>query len=477
MTIDNSLSVGALYIRVSTHGQDELSPDAQKRLCLEYARSNQIHIPEDFIFTESISGRSAQKRPEFQKMIALAKSPSHPFEVILVWKFSRFARNQEESIVYKSMLKKDRVEVISVSEPLAEGPFGTLIERIIEWMDEYYSIRLSGEVKRGMKEKALRCGYQTAPCLGYTAAGKGKPFIINEKEFEVVSFIMEQFDSYNLPPSRIARLCNAHSYHTKRGNHFDTRAVLRILQNPFYAGTVIWNGISFRGSHETRLSEEQYQRRMALFKDRKTAALTRNISPEKHWMSGILKCAVCHASLSYGGSRSCRIFTCWKYAKGVHNTPVNISCKKAEAAVLKYFTWVFKTTGSPAFYLEKSYSSLNCPLSANEEESLKDRLQKLSLREQRIKEAYESGVDTLSEYKENKTRLKEKREELNRQLASLKTASLPEASLPDSLSGINALFQNAEFPPEKKALFLHAFIDEILFDKISNILYFDIFIP
>ena len=76
--------------------------------------------------------------------------------MILVWKFSRFARNQEESIVYKSMLKKDNVDVISVSEPLIEGPFGSLIERIIEWMDEYYSIRLSGEVLRGMKEKALQ---------------------------------------------------------------------------------------------------------------------------------------------------------------------------------------------------------------------------------------------------------------------------------------------------------------------------------
>ncbi len=61
-----------------------------------------------------------KKRPEFQKMIALAKQPSHPIDVILVWKFSRFARNQEESIVYKSMLKKDNVDVISVSEPLIE---------------------------------------------------------------------------------------------------------------------------------------------------------------------------------------------------------------------------------------------------------------------------------------------------------------------------------------------------------------------
>ena len=41
-----------------------------------------------------------------------------------------------------------------MSEPLSDDPFGSLIERIIEWMDEYYSIRLSGEVYRGMKENA-----------------------------------------------------------------------------------------------------------------------------------------------------------------------------------------------------------------------------------------------------------------------------------------------------------------------------------
>ena len=96
-------------------------------------------------------------------MIAIAKQPSHPIDVILVWKYSRFARNQEESIVYKSMLKKDNVDVISVSEPTIDGPFGTLIERIIEWMDEYYSIRLSGEVLRGMKEKALQHGLPDFP--------------------------------------------------------------------------------------------------------------------------------------------------------------------------------------------------------------------------------------------------------------------------------------------------------------------------
>ena len=160
------------YVRVSTDKQEELSPDSQEKLLREYAAKNNIIILKVF-FELGISGRKADKRPEFQKMIGLAKSTDHPVDVILVWKFSRFARNQEESIVYKSLLRKQsNVDVVSISEPLIDGPFGSLIERIIEWMDEYYSIRLSGEVLRGMKEKATKKGYQMSPPLGYHAVGR-----------------------------------------------------------------------------------------------------------------------------------------------------------------------------------------------------------------------------------------------------------------------------------------------------------------
>ena len=155
------------YIRVSTHDQEELSPESQKKLLKDYAAKNNIVILK--LFTDlGISGRKAKKRPGFQEMIASAKEKEHPVDLILVWKFSRFARNQEESIVYKSLLKKQHnVDVVSVSEPLSDNPFGSLIERIIEWMDEYYSIRLSGEVFRGMKENATRGAYQARPPLGY----------------------------------------------------------------------------------------------------------------------------------------------------------------------------------------------------------------------------------------------------------------------------------------------------------------------
>lgn len=329
---------GALYIRVSTADQAELSPDAQKRLLLDYAKKNNIIISKDFIFTESVSGRHAQKRPEFQKMIATAKQRSHPIDVILVWKYSRFARNQEESIVYKSMLKKDNVEVVSISEPLIDGPFGSLIERIIEWMDEYYSIRLSGEVLRGMKEKALKQGYQSTPCLGYEAAGGGAPFVINEEEYRIVSFIMDMYDNQNMDETAIARRCNDLGFRTKRGNPFERRNIDTILRNPFYCGTVVWNGIEFEGTHEVRQSKERYRNRIRLLDSRRRPMKSRSVSTCKHWLSGLIKCSICGATLSYTGNNACPYFQCWKYAKGFHKTSTALSVKKQRMPCLSIST-------------------------------------------------------------------------------------------------------------------------------------------
>ena len=224
---------GALYIRVSTHLQDELSPDAQKRLLLDYAEANNISILDDHIFIEKgVSGRKADKRPQFQNMIAQAKQKPAPFNVILVWKFSRFARNQEESIVYKSLLKKQcNVEVISISEPIVEGPFGSLIERVIEWMDEYYSTRLSGEVIRGMTEKALRGGYQSRPPLGYRIAVKGEPPVIVPEEAKIIRLIFEEYVNRNMSTFDLARYLNILGYKTSQNKPFEKRSVEYILQN------------------------------------------------------------------------------------------------------------------------------------------------------------------------------------------------------------------------------------------------------
>ena len=149
-----------LYVRVSSDKQDvELSLSAQLRHLREHAGSNQYAIVGEYV-DEPESGRTSA-RPRFQEMIAEARRPSKPFDTILVWKYSRFARNREDSVVYKSLLKRHGVRVVSITEPFQDTPTGRLMEAIIESLDEFYSANLAQEIVRGMRESASR-GYYMA---------------------------------------------------------------------------------------------------------------------------------------------------------------------------------------------------------------------------------------------------------------------------------------------------------------------------
>ena len=131
----------AIYARVSSDRQDlDLSVSAQLRALRDYATRNGYVVGKEYV-DEAESGKTTD-RPQFREMIAQARKLSKPFDVILVWKYSRFARNREDSIVFKAMLRKVGVQVISINEPVEDTPTGRLLEAMIESLDEFYSANL-----------------------------------------------------------------------------------------------------------------------------------------------------------------------------------------------------------------------------------------------------------------------------------------------------------------------------------------------
>ena len=68
-----------------------------------YSINNRYDIYDEFI--DEAESATTANRPEFQRMIALAKRKPRPFDIILVWKYNRFSRVREVSIVYKKLLK------------------------------------------------------------------------------------------------------------------------------------------------------------------------------------------------------------------------------------------------------------------------------------------------------------------------------------------------------------------------------------
>ena len=470
---------GAIYIRVSTDRQEELSPDAQRRLLLEYAKSNNIDVPSEYIFQDNgISGRQAKKRPAFQNMIALAKSKEHPIDTIIVWKFSRFARNQEESIVYKSLLKKNDVDVVSISEPLVDGPFGSLIERIIEWMDEYYSIRLSGEVVRGMTENAMRGNYQSDAPIGYKSPGGGKPPVIDPDTVQIPIMIKDLFLS-GYTTLQIARHLNNLGYQTKRGNLWDARGVRYVLENPFYAGKSRWNyterGRRLKPTDEVIYADGNWE---AIWDEDTVVAIqqrlamnmrkvkSRDVSTAKHWLSGLLICSSCGSTMAYGGAKDRRGFQCWKYSKGQCNESHYISTSQIESLVIGYLEQV-------ALSDEISYSVI--PAAASDSESriaeLERQLQKLDAKEKRIKSAYQNGIDSLEEYKANKIALNDERRIIEDSIRELTPPSDTEdkaqldQKMRQNISDLLSAIKDDSIDYVKKGNRMRNVVDHIVFNR------------
>lgn len=477
------------YVRVSTDKQEELSPDSQEKLIREYAKKNSI-IMLKIYFEIGVSGRSADKRPAFQEMIASAKSKEHPVDAILVWKYSRFARNQEESIVYKSLLKKqNNVDVISISEPLVDGPFGSLIERIIEWMDEYYSIRLSGEVFRGMKENAMRGSFQARPPLGYRITEHGKPPVIVPEEAKIVKTIFHKYVYESMGFFDIARYLNSLGYKTSRNKPFERRSIEYIIQNPIYCGMIRWNRthnatnevkdraewIIVCGEQEPIISRELYEKAQAVFKSTYRPKGARPSSTYKHWLSGLVKCPDCGRTLTATTLRRKNgepysYFSCYGYSKGKCKKPNGISSLGLEKEVLKSFEDVLDT-GNIEYEL-KHYETDEI---INEQSVIQERLKGLVHKEERIKASYREGIDTLEEYKEHKQLIQEERNHLTAQLEELSSTRSedPKAislALLEKVRNVYSILTSDNYTTVQKSEALRQIVDKIVYDRPNDIL-------
>lgn len=481
----NVLNIAALYIRVSTDKQEELSPESQKDLLLEYAKKNGLFVPEEFIFMENgISGKKADKRPEFQRMIATAKAKPKQFDVILLWKFSRFARNQDESIFYKNLLRnKCGVDVVSISEPILDGMFGKLIERIIEWNDEFYSYNLSGEVMRGMTKKAQLGGYQARPPLGYKIVEYKKPPVIVPAEAYIVRKIFHMYVHDNKSPYGISKTLNSLGIKTQRGNAFERRSIEYILQNPTYIGMTRWNRtinatneikdrsewIIAKGSFEAIIDEETFRLAQERHEQEFKPRGSRPVETHRHFLSGVLKCSNCGRTLIsrkvHKNGNTYYSFQCHGYMKGKCLVSHQISAIKLVDALKKSLQEVIQSN-------HVDYSIRHSQITSNTDLSLfQKQLEQISIKEQRIKTAYINGIDTLEEYKQNKEKLADERITIEKKINE--KSVIPERSVTDKIvmnrikDLYNALEDDTAEISYVSSLVLSV-IDKIVFFKSMN---------
>ena len=233
-----------IYARYSSHSQRDESIDAQLRECHNYAARNDYLIVEEYC-DRALTGKT-DNRAAFQKMIKDAKN--NKFNYVLVYKLDRFARNRYDSAMYKNMLKKHDIKVVSIMENIGDSPEGIILESVLEGMAEYYSANLSQNIKRGMTENALQCKFNGSGVpLGYRIT-PDKHFEVDPIGAKVVQEIFEQY-ARGRTVSELIEYCNSKGYKTLKGTAFNKNSFYKMLVNDKYIGTyrhgdiVIENGI------------------------------------------------------------------------------------------------------------------------------------------------------------------------------------------------------------------------------------------
>ena len=247
--MENSPLRVACYARYSSSGQREESITAQLRAMKAFCADNGWKIVKTY--TDEAVSATTDKRPQFQRMIE--DSVQKLFDIVLVHKLDRFARNRYDSSLYKQKLRKNGVRLCSVLERLDNTPESILLEGLLESISEFYSANLARESMKGMKENAYQCLHNGgSPGLGYDV-DQTQHIVLNEEEAKIVVMIYSLY-LCGYSPKNIAEILNAEGFVTKASNPFSAATIYGILRNEKYTGVYIFNRSESRGYDHKRNS-------------------------------------------------------------------------------------------------------------------------------------------------------------------------------------------------------------------------------
>lgn len=473
------MKAAAAYIRVSTDEQVEFSPAAQLRALKAWAASNGYLIDPDHVYVdEGISGRKAERRPAFMAMIGAAKQKPAPFEVILVHKFDRFARSREDSVVYKSLLRKEcGVRVISITESIEDDKFSVIMEAMLEAMAEYYSINLAEEVRKGMTEKARRGQRQSHAPYGYRMVNH--ELIPDPDEADIVREIYRRFTTGGTYRSIVYWL-NSSGIRTRQGKPFTVRNVRYILTNPTYIGLNAWTPsrgkrrnseyymtpetVVAQGTHEPIIDRETWDAaQLRVAELREQYGHDRRPAAHADWISGLVRCSECGRPMSRQPYRKTSVrWVCSGYTHGACPTPNSIVDDQFKA----YFVEAVRVASRDQSGLLEAARRAAQSRPANPYPKM---LAALDARLARAQDAYQRGIDTIDEYAAAKRTINAERESILARMAAESASSESELAAAasryasDLAALADLLASDADMQTKHDAA--HAIISYAIWDK------------
>jgi site-specific DNA recombinase len=269
-----------IYARVSSKDQERegYSIPAQLKFLREYAQKNDFHIEQEFVDVETakIAGRR-----KFGEMVrCFEKTPE--CRVVIVEKTDRLYRNLRDCLTLEELeveihLPKEG-QIISKDaksqSKLIHGFHVVMARNCIENLRE--------EVKKGMREKAEQGIYPSRPPVGYWNNKADHTIEVNPEKAPLARRMFELYATGKYSLSQL-RLAIKSEFGVKMAKGY----LDRLLKNPFYAGSFVWDGKTYIGTQTPLVDWSMFQQVQAVFQGRNKPRY------EKHDFAfrGLLRCA------------------------------------------------------------------------------------------------------------------------------------------------------------------------------------------
>lgn len=453
------------YTRASTNRQEYSVGDQDKQI-RAWAKRNNYKIIKSYC-DDGISGHYAAKRPGFLSMIEDITAERIDVKALLIWDSYRFARNMVEFLTYKQMIQQHGVSVIAISEPIVQDEDAQLyIDAINGASGELYLRKLSKDSKRGIRAKVVDRGEHLgfAP-YGYRMDKNDGVLKIVEDEAQWVRYIFSEVEN-GTHYLQICHHLNDLGIRTRRGAEWSVYPLRYLLRNETYAGRVPAtldgdHGV-YQGKHPAIIAPAQFDHVQKCMEERtaRHKKYSHHTGKYVHWLSGLMRCPICGGSMSY-----CKGYGGRKPAYRCNNRWEGGVCSNGAVKV-----WIIEE----AVYgeLEKAAAG---GLSLVKVEHVKPKtvvdidgqLSRLQGQLTRAKRAYIEEIDTIEEYRENKTRI----EDAIRKLEEKKTASSEPVGDPDGFKSgcLDALsFLRSDASMDEKSAVAHALIEKVEADSAKK---------
>ena len=302
-------------------GGEDQDIRSQKAAVLEYIDSSGLILDRTFV-DEARPGSSVVGRDAFEQMIELSKQEPRRVDGIVLWSFSRFARNLLDAQFYKADLRRRGYQIISMTDDLPGGDLDVIVEALYDWKHEQYLKDLSQNVKRTLHELA-RQGYSVGgfPPRGYKAQKvkigtkrNGKPRYATQwiSDPKWATKVQEAF-------SLRAEGATFSEIKDRTGLYRSSNSISCALRNKTYLGIRKCGDIETHDAHEPLVSRELWDQVQATLRTRpaRGGSWPQGHPHAKHitspyLLSGMIRCAKCGSAM-IGSFDKLKSGTRWRF--------------------------------------------------------------------------------------------------------------------------------------------------------------------